>query len=222
MNSPPAAEAITLVFLRDPIERRETRDAAVAAVREALRDVPGATLTGLSVLNHDTEATVRRDLPRLVAVSVALVVVYLLLHFRNAVDGLLSVLPALFGLACLLAFMRLSGQRLNMINLIAFPLLIGIDVDYGVFVVAAARRRELRGLTVAQAVARLAPPMGAVIMCAATTFIGFGSLAFTAVPAARSLGIAVAVGVASCLAATIFLVVPALLLMSRGREEGAT
>jgi len=101
-----------------------------------------------------------------------------------------------------------------MINLVAFPLLIGIDVDYGVFVVAAARRRELRGLPTNEVIARLTPPVSAVIMCAATTILGFGSLAFTSVPAARSLGVAVAVGVVSCLAATLFLVVPILFLLA--------
>jgi predicted RND superfamily exporter protein len=207
-------EAITVVFLRDPAARRESRDAAVAAVRDALKDVAGATLTGMSVLNHDVERTVRRDLPRLLAVSIAAVAVYLVVHFRSLRDALLAVLPALVGLLCLLAFMRLSGQRLNMINLIAFPLLVGIDVDYGVFVVSAARRARIDRTSMAQT---LAPAVGAVLLCAATTFLGFGSLAYTSVPAARSLGVAVAVGVVACLAATIFLVTPLLLL--RGGER---
>jgi predicted RND superfamily exporter protein len=172
-------------------------------------------LTGLSVINHDTELAVRRDLPRFVIAAVAVAMLYLIVQFRNLADCLLAMLPALFGLACLLAFMRLSGQKLNMINLIAFPLLVGIDVDYGIFLVTAVRRRELRGLTPAQVLDRLQPASAAVLLCAAATTLGFGSLAFTSIPAVQSLGVAVAVGVMSCALGTFFLVVPILLLLAR-------
>lgn len=215
-------EAITLVFLRDPGAHREARDATVTAIRAALVDLPGATLTGLSVLNHDIELTVRRELPRVLIISGVLVMLYMAVHYRNLAECVLATLPAVFGIVCLLAYMRLSGQKLNMINLVAFPLLIGIDVDYGIFLVSAAKRRALRGLSDEQAIERLAPASSAVILCSATTFIGFGSLIFTSVPAVRSLGAAVAVGVATCAAATFLLVVPMLVWMSRRSGRAAT
>jgi predicted RND superfamily exporter protein len=205
-------EAITLVFMRESNGKRDARDSAIAAIRTALSDVNGATLTGLSVMNHDTEIAIQRDLPRLVLFSVAIVAIYLAFHFRDVIDCLRSVLQTLFSLACLLAFMRLTGQKLNMVNLVAFPLLIGIDVDYGVFTISAVRRRELRNLSRADLIRRLAPAASAIVLCAAAAILGFGSLAFTSVPAVRSLGIAVAVGVASSLAGTFLLVIPVLFL----------
>ena len=220
-KSQATADAITLVFLKDAGAQRESRDAAVTAIRGALADLNGATLTGLSVLNHDTELAVRRDLPRVLIVSGVIVLLYMALHYRNLVDCLLASLPCVFGIVCLLAYMRLAGQKLNMINLVAFPLLIGIDVDYGIFLVSAAKRGAsgLRGLSDEQAIDRLAPASSAVILCAATTFIGFGTLVFTSVPAVRSLGAAVAVGVATCAAATFLLVVPALIWISRRADK---
>ena len=56
----------------------------------------------------------------------------------------------------------------------------------------------------------------AVVMCAATTVLGFGSLVTTSVPAVRSLGLVVGMGVLGCLYATLF-ALAALLL----RREGA-
>jgi predicted RND superfamily exporter protein len=118
--------------------------------------------------------------------------------------------------------MRLSGQRLNMINLVAFPLLIGIDVDYGIFLVSAARRDGgMRGLSLQQMIERLAPSASAVILCAATTFIGFVTLVWTSVPAVRSLGVAVSVGVLTCAAATFLFVTPALVWLARRRDRSA-
>jgi len=177
-----------------------------------VRDVNGATLTGMSVLNHDTEFAVRRDLPRLVLFAMVVVALYLAVHFRDLTDCLLAVLPALFGLTCLLAFMRLSGQKLNMVNLVAFPLLIGIDVDYGIFIISAARRRDIRQLNRDAIAQRLLPAVAAVTLCAATTLLGFGSLAFTSVPAVRSLGVAVGAGIVSCVIGGFFLVVPLLFI----------
>jgi predicted RND superfamily exporter protein len=137
------------------------------------------------------------------------------MQFRNVTDCLLATLPAVFGLACLLAFMRLSGMKLNLINLIAFPLLVGIDVDYGIFLTAACRRREMNGLSGQQLRARLHPASSAVLLCAAATTLGFGSLAFCSIPAVQSLGVAMMVGVAACVIGTFFLTVPTLILLAK-------
>jgi len=143
------------------------------------------------------------------------VAVYLALHFRSLPDALLAMLPTLFGLVLLFSAMRIAGQKLNMINLVAIPLLIGIDVDYGVFLVSLARVKNARQSTRAQLIDRLAPVCHAVVMCALATMIGFGSLAWTSVPAVRSLGFAVAVGIAACLFSVLFLVTPIFLSLAR-------
>src|SRR2546423_870321 len=137
----------------------------------------------------------RCALPRFVTAAVVVAMLYLVAQFRNVTDCVLATLPAVFGLVCLLAFMRLSGMKLNMINLIAFPLLVGIDVDYGIFLTTALRRRALRGLSAGELLDRLHPAAAAVPLCAAATSLGFGSPIFTAIPAVQSLGMAVLVGV---------------------------
>src|SRR6187455_882209 len=105
-----------------------------------------------------------------------------------------------FSLTVTLAVMHLTGRKLNMINLVAIPLLIGIDVDYAVFIVNAARLRRISLPDVFEK--QLVSNCYGIILCAGTTIFGFGSLAFTSVPAVQSLGVAVGVGVFSCLAAT--------------------
>jgi predicted RND superfamily exporter protein len=220
-NQNRASEAITLVFLREATEQRAGRDATVAAVRAQLRDVPGATLTGISVLNHDIELGVRRDLPRLTWAAVIAVALYLILHFRSVADCLLAMLPTVFGMVCFLAFMRLADQKLNMINLVAFPLLIGIDVDYGIYLVSAARHNAAEGMSRDEMARRLTPATSAVLLSAASTIIGFGSLASTSLPAVRSLGWAVGAGIAACVVATFFLSLPLIFILQsrRGRKE---
>ncbi|MDB5358364.1 MAG: hypothetical protein JWN24_4817 [Phycisphaerales bacterium] len=215
----PVTQAVTLVFLSGSTNDRGPRDRAVEGVRALLADERGATVTGLSVISYDAERTVRRDLPRLMMWAVLATAAYLVFHFRNAADALLALAPTVFSFVVLLAAMRLAGQKLNMVNLVAAPLLIGIDVDYGIFLVSLARVKQVRGETARELTARIAPICHAVVMCAIATIAGFGSLMWTSVPAVRSLGFAVAVGIAACLFAVLFLLVPGFLSLSSDDER---
>jgi hypothetical protein len=209
-------EAITLVFVRDPLDQdRASRDRAIAAVRGALSGIDGATVTGMGVIAHDAEQTIEAELPRLILAAVAIVAVYLGIHFRNLVDAALSLLPAVFGMIVAAAALRLIGQRLNMINLVAVPLLIGIDVDYGIFLVTLSRFREVRRLDSAELAGRISPATHAVLVCATATLLGYISLLWTSVPAERSLGVAATVGIAACLAGVVFLLIPVFFGLAR-------
>src|SRR5204863_3489592 len=138
-----------------------------------------------------------------------------LVHFRSIAATLLAMVPLVFSLACLVALMRLTGQKLNMMNLVAIPLLIGIDVDYGIYLVSLARRSMREGTDLT---AGIASTCHAVCVAALTAALGFGSLAFTSVPAIRSLGWAVGIGVAACLFATLMLLAPILIALARRRS----
>lgn len=203
-------EAITLVFLRPPGSGQAMDETNVDTLRNLLRGIDGATLTGMTVLSLDTQATIRRDLPRLIAAAVAFIAVYLLLYFRSIPHALLALLPTACSLAFLLAAAKLTGAKLNLANIVSIPLLIGVDSDYGIFLVSVARRCSSR----AELRQRVVASGQSVLLCAAATLLGFGSLAFTSVPAIRSLGWAVAIGVSVCAAASIFLLLPLLLWMS--------
>jgi predicted RND superfamily exporter protein len=213
-------EAITLISLSHPIDERDSRAAAVNATREALAGLPGATLTGLPVLGHDAEAGVQRQVAPLLFMSLAMVLGYVIVHFRSPRDAALSLTTAVFGMVVLLAVMRLSGTRLNMINLIALPLLIGMTVDYGIFLVSLARlgRAHDAEATPESLLVHIASAGQAVLVCAGATLLGFGSLAWISVPAVRSLGIVVVIGMIAALFSAFFLLAPVLLLPPRAKR----
>ena len=209
-------EAITMVFVREPLDKdRADRDRAIAAMRAALAGIDGATVTGMGVISHDAERTIETELPRLIVAAVIIVALYLAIHFRNLIDATLSLLPAVFGMIVAAAALRLMGQKLNMINLVAVPLLIGIDVDYGIFLVTLSRFRALRQHGADDLARQISPALHAVIVCAAATLLGYISLIWTSVPAERSLGIAASVGIATCLAGVVFLLVPVFFALGR-------
>lgn len=204
-------EAITLAIVGQAHQSREERDRTINAVRAALRDVPGATLTGLGVVGHDIERAIRRGLPRVLAIAGGIVVLLLLVSFRSAAKALLALLPVAFGKLCLLGYMAASGERLNMANMAAMPLLVGIGVDYGIFLVSLADESRARGEGRAALSRRLGTSFHAIAMTGATTVLGFATLAFTSVPAVRSLGRIIGVGVVACLVGALFALTPLLL-----------
>jgi predicted RND superfamily exporter protein len=208
------AEAITLVLLDRPLDQRPVREAAVAMIREQLRPLPGATLTGLSVVGHDMERSIQRDVPGVVLLSCGLVVIYLAVHYRSIRRAATAAVPMGLSLLALAAIMRLLDQRLNAMNLVSVPLLIGMTVDYGIFV-ESLRPRSRGDLP------HLALSCHAIVICAASTMIGFGSLLGTSVPAIRSLGLAVAIGVGAALAGAMLVQVPMALRAATGRADRA-
>jgi predicted RND superfamily exporter protein len=216
-GGPTPTEAITLVVVGRSTSERGAREEIVGAARQALSGLNGATLTGLPVISLDTESATRRDLPRLLGIAAVLVLVVLLLYYRSISRAALALLPLIFSLTVLAAICRITDTRLNLVNLVALPLLIGIDVDYGIYFVSMAggkRRRSDRDAAanpVPPATARVAASAQAVITCAAASMLGFGSLITVSVPAVRSLGIVVAVGVIGSLLGTFALRAPILL-----------
>jgi predicted RND superfamily exporter protein len=205
-NRAAPTEAITLVFVDNPLEDAVLRGKVIEAIRGSLAGLDGATLTGLNVISHDVQATIQSDLPRVTLLAIAIVLLYLFAQLRTLHEPLLALVPMAFSLIMTLAVMHLLGKKLNMINLVTIPLLIGIDVDYAVFVVNAARLRRKSPKKMFEV--QLASSCYSIIVCAGATILGFGSLHFTSVPAIQSLGDAVAIGVFTCLIATVFCLLP--------------
>src|SRR5213078_646515 len=160
-----ATESLMLVFVERSLDDAATRGAVIDAIRKSLNGLEGATLTGLSVVSHDMQAQIQHDLPRVTLLAIGIVLLYLFLQLRNVREPVLALLPMIFSLLLTLAVMHLLGKKLNMINLVTIPLLIGIDVDYAIFIVMAARlRRREPSREVFEA--QLAASAHAIILCA--------------------------------------------------------
>lgn len=208
----PAAElreAVVLILPRAQGGTPASPARLAAALRPALADLPGVTLTGMSVLAHDMKFWIRRDLSSMLALAGAGVFALLALSLARPADVLLALLPAGFGALVLLALMAASGLRLNIMNLVALPLLAGLAVDQGIFAVAALRVARREGAPAGRA--HLDASAHAMLMSTLTTILGFGSLALTSTPAMRSLGFVAAVGMSASLAGTLLLLLPLVL-----------
>ncbi|MCP4450385.1 MAG: MMPL family transporter [Planctomycetes bacterium] len=142
------------------------------------------------------QTSLARDFGRFLTGALLVVLLVLGVALRCWRRVLICVLPAVSGLVVMLAVMGCVGLRLNMFNMAASVLVLGLSIDYGIFMV---QRRDDTTASTEQAVAA----------SALTTLTGFGALSLAQHPAMFSLGITVVLGIVPAMFCAL-IVLPAL------------
>jgi predicted RND superfamily exporter protein len=116
------------------------------------------------------------------------------------------MLPLLLSLAATISIMIFCDIRLNYMNVVAFPLIIGIGIDDSIHMIYRYYENHERSVgTMVEQTGR------AVLLTSLTTMSGFGSLLVTDHSGLMSLGMVTALGIGFCLV-TSLLILPGLLL----------
>ncbi len=138
----------------------------------------------------------------LTCVMLGLNVVLLLFLYRSVFPLFILMLSLALSVGAMLATLRIFGVPLNLFNVLALPLVLGVGVDYGIYIVIAMRASG----DLQRSLSSVVKP---VLLSGLTTVVGFGSLATAENPALRGLGIVCATGVAWCLFSTFLFILPA-------------
>jgi len=158
----------------------------------------------VEIMNRVFEA-VRDDVVRIGAMSLLGMLGLMLLRYRRIRPALLALLPVTAACVVTAGAFALAGRPMNAIAVLAFTLILGLGMDYGIFVVDAAARGPGSDHTA-----------GAVLMSGLTTLASFGILCTCRNPVLSSTGLVVVAGVGACLAVAL-LALPAVLALS-GRK----
>ena len=114
----------------------------------------------------------------------------------------IQIITLALAIGAMIATMKLAHIPLNLLNVLAFRLVLAIGVDYGIYVLLVWQRaREIE-----HDVAGVLKP---VVLAGLTAIAGFGSLGLANNPTLSGLGVACAIGLAWSLFATIFFTLPA-------------
>ncbi len=117
----------------------------------------------------------------------ALLLVLLLMMARyRPLGGIVVTLPVLLAVGVTLAVFGYAGVPLNLFNWLALMLVLGVGANYAVFLREGAARAD----------ADLGAVWTGVLLSAATTLLSFGLLAMSAMPALKSFGATLALGIA--------------------------
>lgn len=195
----PAGDVISYVQL-SPGADRASRQAVEKAISDA---VPDALVTGWSQMLNDLVPWATRELLVFGGSVVAIILAVLIFVYRDARAFFLHVATLALAMCGTVATLKLVGRPVNLLNVLAFPLILAVGVDYGVHLLLSLREEG-------RAEENLPPVMKPVLISALTTITGFGALMLASNPALSGLGFVCATGVAWCLLASFLLLVPAI------------
>ncbi len=186
---------VTYLFPARTLWKPADRAAFDAAARAALG--PELRLYSAAHLPDHYAGRLLADLGRLGSWSFGTVVVLAVLAAGGIGRGLAALGPVALASGAALGAEVLAGGTLNLFNLVAVPIVIGVGVDNGIYLVS--HWRESGG-DARQALAECGPGMWGTT---ATTLLGFGSIAFSPVPGLASMGRLVVAGMVAAFLATL-------------------
>ena len=156
--------------------------AALETFVDAVRNrIPQAT--GAPVIVIEGKREVLRAFFEAGVLALVFVMVLLLIALRNIEDSLLAFLPLLAAAVMTLAVAVWADLPLNFANIIALPLLFGLGVSYGIYLLWRARQcKTIHDLMISST-------PRAILYSALTTMAGFGSLAISPHRGTASMGL---------------------------------
>jgi predicted exporter len=172
-------------------------DGRAAAALAGAGGLPGVTIVSPRSFGVSISAALHREFRRYLFVASLVILAVVGLAFRGARERLLALVPVFTGMIFMFGVMGALGMKINLFNIIATVLIVGLCVDYGIFMVSHGDGEEN------PATAR------AVLVSGLTTIAGFGVLSLAKHPALQSLGLTVLLGFGAAVPAAL-LVIPAL------------
>lgn len=170
------------------------------------REIPVAgvpmTLSGWSFTLTDLLPWSHRQLILISALMAFFDASLLAVLYRDLRLWLIQIATLILAVGAMIATMKLAVIPLNLLNVLAFRLVLAIGVDYGIYVLLVWQKAR----AIEHDVAGVLKP---VALAGLTAIAGFGSLGFANNPTLSGLGVACAIGLAWSLFATIFFTLPA-------------
>ncbi|WP_022661119.1 MMPL family transporter [Paucidesulfovibrio longus] len=173
-----------LTFLPGGLPSPETLGPALA--RRSMRAVSAAGV------KSELEQDVRNDTIRFLGISALTVLLLLVLLFRNFRDVAAAAAPPLCAGLAVAGFSGMAGGGLNLFSITAFPIVLGLCTDYGIFMVHVSQGRADASAWKATFVSGL------------TTLAGFGTLILARHPALHAMGSSVLFGVGAALPSALY------------------
>ncbi len=159
------------------------------ALREALAGLPEAHVFEQRAFANDIFAEFRAATVQQVAVGCLLVLITLLVRYRRLRPALTAFVPSILAALLVLGGFALAGVRTNLLHVVSLNLVMGMSVDYGVFLVESRRAGapdQPGGLSIA---------LLSILLGCLTTLLVLGTLALSDHVALRAIGLTTGIGI---------------------------
>ncbi len=201
---------ISVVNLQPAISR-DRQEETLNNIRDiiALSNPPpglSVTLSGNPAFAQDMLEEMGSSMGVLILAAMVLMVVAVVTLFNHVRYPLFPVIVVATGLILTFGVMGLTGIAISMVVIGAFPILIGIGIDYSIQI-HSRLDEEARKSSLADAVRTTITKTGpAVLVAMLATSMGFIAMVFGPIPMVGDFGITCTIGVVSCYLAALIMV----------------
>jgi len=179
----------------------------IDALRQIIAEVsPSLHFTGLPVINHELRRQFMPQLLKGLAIGTTAVILLIYAVFRTARHTLLAMLPTAVGFTWSAGLLALAGVELDLFSVFAEVTVVGIAVDYGIYVLS--RHVIEQTADMAEVLTRTG---AAIIVAFATAAVGFGTLINSSYAPLHMFGVVSLVTLTCCLVASL-LTMPAVVI----------
>jgi len=177
-------------------------------------------VTGEIALRNDIEREMNTSMGTLLMISGLLMVVALFFVFRHVHLPLLPLPIVFLGIIWTFGMMGFLQVPLTMVSMSAFPILIGLGIDYAIQFQNRIEEEFQQGGSIATAAIDTVAHTGpAVLIALIITGAGFFSLFSSSVPMIRDFGLLCLIGIIMCYISSLFVGVTVIYQMERGRND---
>jgi predicted exporter len=177
------------------------------SITQLIKRYPGAFIVSPRAFSSRIAKAVYSDIILMTVITASLVILFTYFYFRNLKELLLALVPVATSIIWVFGLMAIFGILFNLSTLITAIALMGICVDYGIFMVYRCRTKTNTGVVTGVSLAAL------------TTVIGTGVLIFAKHPALFNVGVTMTIGITTGYLSSIFVVPYLYHLMFPSREK---
>jgi len=175
-------------------------------------------ITGQPIIRMTIFDLLKRDAVTTLIVSAVIILLLLFIMERTYTHALLVFAPLSLGLVWTMGTLGWLGIPLSVATVGLSSMILGLGVEYGVFVLTRYNEERDKNISQLESMKTTVHAIGtAVIGSGLTTIVGFGVLSFATVPMMQHLGQTLALGIAYCLLAALF-VNPVFILLEEDYE----
>jgi predicted RND superfamily exporter protein len=193
------AMGLALLFPRHDLWTLDERQAISQRLTQLLANlgIPGS-LSGLYTLSAASADRIGADFRRMTLLAAAWIVMLVILRFRHLPSICLALLPVSCGTLWTAGLFALCGLKLNFMNVAILPMLLGLGIDFGLYIVHRVHRQRRQHIV--ETVHLTGVAIG---LSAFTTQLAFGTLALSQNQGLASVGMVTLVGITACLLASL-------------------
>jgi uncharacterized protein len=158
--------------------------------RELQETSPALQITGSKLVQDELSRLMARESWTVLLIALIAVGFLIYLDFRSLPITLLAFLPVVLASIWTLGLMGLFRVNLNFMNMIVFTMVLGVGIDYVVYILH--RWQEKEGVSKEIGLTQVGK---SVLLAGLATLIGFGSLILSGYPGLRSMGAVALLGV---------------------------